>query len=217
MVLICFVGIDGSGKTTNAKRLAAWLAKKDVKVKYIWSRFDPFLLRLPALLINKLIFSNNTRMVYDRYSKPKGKLLNNIAVYLLYQYVLLFDSILSTIVRVWPYMHPSELVVICDRFVYDAVVCLADDLKYYPKKVWRILNLAIKAVPKPDLVFLIDVPETIAFQRKNDIASPEFISRRRQFYLLVGELCRMNKLDGSKSLEELDEIIRPMAEELLGL
>jgi len=90
-------------------------------------------------------------------------------------------------------------------------------LNYSPKKVWRILNLAIKAVPKHDLVFLIDVPETIAFKRKNDIASPEFISRRRQFYLLVGELCRMNKLDGSKSLEELDEIIRPMAEELLGL
>ena len=43
--LVVFTGIDGSGKTTQAKLLVDWLHKDGKTVSYVWCRWEPFLVR----------------------------------------------------------------------------------------------------------------------------------------------------------------------------
>ena len=43
--LIVFTGIDGSGKTTQANLLLGSLQKDGIDAAYVWSRWEPLLLR----------------------------------------------------------------------------------------------------------------------------------------------------------------------------
>ena len=45
--------------------------------------------------------------------------------------------------------------------------------------------------------------EEIAFQRKDDTPSVEYLKERRKFYLDVGKEFGINVLDGAKGLQEL--------------
>ena len=63
---ICFIGIDGAGKTTHAKALAKIMEKNGVKCKYMWCRFEPFLIApfitlapLTPLTIGNIQFPNS--------------------------------------------------------------------------------------------------------------------------------------------------------------
>ena len=49
-LLICFTGIDGSGKTTQAKLLVDWLASRGIKSMYVWSRGEVLTIRSIFLL-----------------------------------------------------------------------------------------------------------------------------------------------------------------------
>ena len=67
----------------------------------------------------------------------------------------------------------------------------------------RLLKKCFRIAPKPDIAFLIDLPEEIAYQRKNDTPSIGYLKERREIYLNIGNEYEMMILDGTKSLEEL--------------
>ena len=72
----------------------------------------------------------------------------------------------------------------------------------------EVLDRFSRLLPRPELVFVMDVPEEIALQRKCDIPSIDYLKERRRLYL---HLARKNKaviLDGTKDLTELETIIR---------
>ena len=51
-LLICFTGIDGSGKTALAKNLVCTLNSEGFKFKYAYNRVDPIFCRLVLRIIN---------------------------------------------------------------------------------------------------------------------------------------------------------------------
>ncbi|HUU41342.1 MAG TPA: hypothetical protein VMW42_10390, partial [Desulfatiglandales bacterium] len=54
-----------------------------------------------------------------------------------------------------------------------------------------------------DLVFLIDLPEEIAFTRKNDIQSVEYLRERRHIYIEMADRYGFIKLDGQAKPETI--------------
>ena len=60
--------------------------------------------------------------------------------------------------------------------------------------------------PNPDLVFLLDLPADVAFQRKEDMPL-SYLEDRRAFYLSLERLRGVEILDGTASIEDLQEII----------
>ena len=75
-------------------------------------------------------------------------------------------------------------------------------------KVISMLNNLLRYSPEPDITFLIDVPEKIAYQRKDDTPSIEYLKERRKMYLDMGKAYKMVIFDGSKSLEDLKNLIQ---------
>ena len=208
--LICFTGIDGSGKTTLAKGLVETMEKKGIRYKYVYGRLEPFILR-PFIAIGRKIFLRGKDMFrdYTEYSSTKnGAIEHHSFLFTFYRYILLFDYFLQLLFKIRiPLMLGRNIV--CDRYVYDTVITdLSVDMNYSNHEIRDLIKRFFYIAPKPDLAFLIDLPEKIAFQRKNDTPSIEYLKERRKMYLDVGKEEGMLVLDGSKKLDDLEGLIR---------
>lgn len=216
--LICFTGIDGSGKTTLAKTLVEAMTKRGIKVKYVYGRYDDIMVK-PFITVGRALFlkGKDASVDYADYSRAKRKAYQNRLFSAGYQYLLLFDYLFQLLVKVsFPLMLGRNI--ICDRYIYDTVVTdLAVDLGYSDEKLRSILRIYSGLLPKPDLVFLVDAPEEIAFQRKGDICSVEYLKERRKIYAELGEEYKMSILDSSRSLSELEATIGEKVLDYLGL
>lgn len=208
--LICFTGIDGTGKTALSKELVELLNKKGVKCRYVYGRLTPFILK-PFILIGEWIFlrGKNAFEDYSQYSNRKRRALEKHSfLSRTYQQILLFDYAIQIIFKVkLPLIFGKNIV--CDRYIYDTVITdLSVDMNYSKEKVISLLDNLLRFFPPPDIAFLIDALEKIAYRRKDDTPSIDYLKERRERYLDVGKEYEMVILDGSKSLEELKNSVQ---------
>lgn len=214
--LICFIGIDGSGKTTQAKALSESLARSGINTGYVWSRFEPKLIK-PLVAIAKGLFFRGKDVFrdYAGYVNTKRNLSKNTVLLATYQYLLLFDYFLQIFQRVKvPLMRGK--VIVCDRYIHDTVADLAVDYGYSDEQVQKTLRSYLRLFPKPDLVFLLDLPEELAYQRKGDVPSIDYLTERRKIYLNIGNDCKVVAIDATKGLIELEDIVKSSVFEYLG-
>ena len=80
-------------------------------------------------------------------------------------------------------------------------------MNYSNERIKTILKKYSRLFPEPDLIFLIDIPEDIAYERKMDTPSIDYLFERRGLYLAVAREHKMMILDGSKDILELQEKI----------
>jgi len=208
--LVCFIGIDGSGKTTLSKDLVNSLNKREIKCEYVYGRLSPFILK-PFILIGDLIFlrDRNALKNYQEYFNTKRKAIEKHSfLSRIYQQILLLDYSLQIFFKVKiPLIFGKNIV--CDRYVYDTVITdLSVDMNYSKDKVMKLLNNLLHFFPEPDIIFLIDVPEEVAYHRKSDVPSIRYLKERRGMYLELGKEYGMMILDGTKNLEELKDLIQ---------
>ena len=203
--LICFTGMDGTGKTTLSKELVKSLKERGIKCKYVYARLIPIISKL-FMLIGRLVFlrGRNGFENYDDYTNTKRLAIeHNSILSRIYQRILLFDYLLQVYFKVKIPLSFGKNIV-CDRYVYDTVITdLSVDMNYSKDKTIHLLKNILRFLPKPDITFLIDVPEEIAYQRKDDTPSIDYLRERRDAYLNVGNKHKMVILDGTKKLEEL--------------
>ena len=210
--LICFTGIDGTGKTTLSKALVESLKIEGIQGKYVYARLTPFILK-PFMLVGNSVFlrGRDISKNYSEYSNTKRKAVEKHSfLSRVYKQILLFDYLLQIFFKVkLPLIFGKNIV--CDRYVYDTVI---NDIPRSDNSIGNIrllLEKCFHVAPKPDLAFLIDLSEEIAFQRKDDTPSIEYLKERRRVYLNVGEEYNMIILDGSKDLMELKELVQKEA------
>ena len=193
-IFVCFTGVDGSGKTTLARHLEKHLKDSKKSCKYIWcgwKGFESFLFKPIASIIRR----NSGNKPISTYS-----LENNF----LFDYIAWLDYSLRVFPRLFLAIHMYNLVIL-DRYVYDVVVNFSLNSKKDSKK---LLKNFFRIFPEPDVTFLIDVPEEIAYKRKDDIPSFEYLSIQRKYYLkLPKHHTNVRVLDGNRSKEELMYIV----------
>lgn len=183
--LICIIGIDGAGKTTLAKSIMVELTKKGIPVEYRWGKFESYLLRFFILVKNKLLVrEKDWRENYEKSLEIKKNLLRNNFVSRLYEYFVLINYTFQVISKITIPLKLGKNV-ICDRYVYDTIVDMVIDLGYSDEKVKRRLSQLFILLPSPDIFFFIDVPEEVAFRRKDDIPSLEFLKIKKEVYLKI--------------------------------
>ena len=193
-MLICFIGIDGSGKTTIAKHLEEYLRKTGKSCRYIWGGWRSFespLFKPIAKLLRK-----NLSILSNQHPEVKSNLG-----------VLSYFALLDYILRVFPNLIFSLSryeYVIMDRYIYDVIISFS--LRREPSvPLFRKLSLFF---PRPYKVFLIDVPEEIAYSRKDDIPSIKYIANQKNLYLEISKEEGFQIIDGTRDKENLLEMIR---------
>lgn len=207
---ICFTGIDGSGKTTLAKSLVDVMKERGIEAKYVYNRYTPIILR-PLILIGGWLFLRGKDGFenYEDYSGTKKSVSKKHPFGAsLYQRILLFDYFFQIMFKIkLPLLLGKNIV--CDRYIYDTIVTdLSVDFNYTEEDVKKSLSKIPSLFPTPDIIFLVDLPEEIAYQRKDDVPSVDYLKDRRGIYHHIGEKYGMVILDGAKKLEELQDDVK---------
>ncbi len=198
-ILICFTGIDGSGKSTLSRTLTERLEKENIEARYLWwFSAENSLIRRTI----RLFARNGTP---GSIENDKGKLPKSSLIQKLYQYIVLLDYQRQTIFSVWLPLVLGKTI-ICDRYVHDIALSFTKEFKYPEVKTRKMISTLLKLSPKPDIFFFVDVPVEVAMQRKNDIPS---IKDHEELKILYSNFVKdeMIVLDGTKSLDELNDMI----------
>lgn len=199
-MLACIIGMDGSGKTTLAQRVARELQGRGIKSRYLWAGFRPTLLLRPVLWLAKRSIYQEDR---DTQLVPhKGRVLTRDRLSHIYHRVVLADYVLQMQTRVGLPRLRGESVV-CDRYIHDTVITTALVLDSPDSRLLRVLDRMQRLVPRPDWIFVADLPEEVAFARKDDVPSIAFLAERRRRYLLIAEAHDLPILDATQPVDSL--------------
>ena len=202
--LICLIGIDGSGKTTLAKAFVEKADKIGMKYRYVWGNAQPIFIK-PLRTIAHLTLLRNVDMQKDneRYEKIKEETsVKHSILSWLYSRILIFDYIIWLFFKVKLPLSLGRRI-ICDRYVFDVAVNLYFLNKKYFSNIEKTINTLLKYFPEPSLLYLLDVPISVAFKRKNDVPSIGYLEKRTVIYERLGKFFRARKLDGEKSVLDL--------------
>ena len=209
-MLICFSGIDGAGKTTLANEVIKILMCYGIDARYVAARFDSLLARIIGGLLKKIFsLDNKTRSEQVRVFNTKRSLLNKTFPATIYISYVTFAYIVQIFFKVFLSLMANRIIV-CDRYVYDTAVDLAVDLGFEDHKFVNFLHIFLNFFPKPDLIFVVDVPEDMAYfrnLRKEDILYKEYFEYRRRLYILLSKELGIIPINGYKKKDELEKIL----------
>ncbi|MEJ7553545.1 MAG: dTMP kinase, partial [Aquificaceae bacterium] len=197
-MLITFEGIDGSGKSTQAKRLYEYLKARGYKVSLYR---DPGSTPL-AEKIRELLLSFEMDQTTE---------------------LLLFESARSSLVweRIFPDLKEGKIVIL-DRFIDSTTAYQGYGREINLGTVSILNHIAIRG-RKPDITFLLNVPLEVALERiegkKTRFEDKDYLRKVRDAYILMAnqERERIVLLDGNRDVERVFEDILKVLRERFGL
>ena len=201
-MFITFEGIEGCGKSTQAKKLADFLRKQNYKVLLTREPGGP---KISEQIRDILLNPENEEML------PETELL-----------LYLSSRCQHTGEWIIPALKQNEIV-ISDRY-YDSSLAYQGAARNIDlKKILEINTFATFSL-KPDITFLIDLPVEKGLDRlvKNKIdrmekESIEFHKRVRNHFLDIAknDTKRLKIIDGKKNIEEIHNKIKQIIIKIL--
>jgi len=207
--IICFIGIDGSGKTTLCRELVKELRSRGIPSRYVYGRFLPKMMAPVFKIISKLTLDdNNTHKYHNTRLKNQRRLLSNPLISRIFIGGVLLDQIFQVLLKIYLPSKFRKEVVICDRYFHDtAVIDIAVPCEFSDNDTVRFVQRYLPLFPKINMLFLVVVPPSIAFQRKKDILSIKVLERLSDTYLHTARHFGVTTIDGTRDLSELTSVL----------
>jgi len=179
MKKVCFIGIDGSGKTEHLMLLKTELEEKGFTCEYTNLRGLYFrIFSLPFLYVFNIFYPQEKKSRYIR--------LRNINHPVVKFWVFLFylDIWLLAIFR--GYFSRKVDILLSDRGVIDSTVDLIvniGDKNLHKSKNFEIFSRLLRT----DFTLLLDVNSEVAHKRKKETEDIDDLKERRKVYLKIAE------------------------------
>lgn len=217
-MLICFNGVDGSGKSFQAQRLVERLNAAGYPAVYVWGGGQSSL-AMPLIRLGKRLLKGprkhqlskaadaDVRAQYQEYTAATRRYLKNGLLRGLWMQIFLADHTLEIWRTIMPHLLRKRIVV-CDRYIYDSIIRVAVMSGVAASDLPPLLKLPpIYRIPTPSKWFFLDVPAEIAFQRKDDILDVAFLERRIPMYHAVVAKLGMQVVDGTDAPDEIADVV----------
>jgi thymidylate kinase len=184
---IAFLGPDGCGKSSVIERLQSELSDAFRRVEYQHLRPRPCAARgAPAHVA-----------VVD----PHGRARRSVSGSALHFWLRYLSG---TIRWTYPRMVSSTLVIF-DRYYHDLI---ADPCRYRYGAPLSWARLLGRAVPQPDLVFILDAPPEVIQARKQEVPFAESARQRAAYLALVPHLRAAHVIDAAQPLNQVIADVR---------
>jgi thymidylate kinase len=211
--IIVLMGLDGSGKTTQAELVAQLLNGRGIRSRVVWMRGESYLTR-PVLRVGKALLRAPGAAKrgdgikaggrYDDYVTSKRSMFSNRLLRSVWRTLTILDLLIS-IRKAFSKLPGGTRVVLMDRYIYDTFIDIDTAFGAGGAEVDRLLgSRLIKIFPKPEKVILLEVTPEEAMRRKDDIPSVDYLTERRGLYKRVAWTVGASKIDGSLPIEEIN-------------
>jgi len=198
--LVCFVGRDGTGKTTHAKYVWKEVTQvsKTIRVKYVWSRGFGHFLHPFLVVVRRLLLDSGAPKISQRSNASRrASVLKREPMKSLWAYVMITDHLLH-LARVRLALGLGYLV-ICDRWIIDTIVDVKCDLG---KTLGRFLEAIIEGLaPNPDFTFIMDTETSRLIERRLNVDN-DLLEHKRQSYLEYSRRKNSKVINTNEALEE---------------
>lgn len=195
-IFIVFLGPDGCGKTTLCSRIP-----EIMKEGFIPHGVKTFYWR-PMLLpkMRKLLFPFRAKSSSKSATSagPESRKIDNYFVSAVRFIYYWFDFVLGFFK--FHFVRARGGIVLFDRYYHDFFV--------YPdrfrlKLSGRLLRMFLPLVPKPDLVFYLDVNTNLLISRKEEISLDELRRQIESYKQLVNSIPNAYIIDGNQPLDSV--------------
>lgn len=194
-LIVCFAGLDGSGKTTQAQLATEWMNETAIPTEFVRFHTEPtrpekqeIVLKTTQYLIENRLALAVSEIEFIKEGMHIQKKLGEI---------------------IFPAIQSGKSLVL-DRYLetYDAYQVVMEK-----KRNWvREIN---QNFPKPDLFFFLDVPPEVCFQRISksgrrigDHETIHALHKAREFYISRQQDYSFVVLNGNRSPKEvIEEVI----------
>jgi thymidylate kinase len=214
--LIVLMGLDGSGKSTQAEAAAKWFAEERIESAVVWLRGESYLTR-PVLRIAKWFLrapkgkkrgEAETPEAYDKYVTGKRSMFRSGLARAIWRNLVLVDFYI-TYRLAFSKIDRRAKVVILDRYLYDSLIDIATAFGSGPDEVKHLLgSWRTKVFPGPDRVILLDLEPTVAMRRKDDIPSMEYLEERHGLYRALAAELGATVVDASQPVDQVARSIK---------
>ncbi|MDY6965775.1 MAG: hypothetical protein SVM80_07385 [Halobacteriota archaeon] len=203
-LLICIVGIDGSGKTTQANMLLESLREEGVSCRYTWLRFH-HLLSLPILAYARAMGLSEMKTLDGGGRIGYHYFYRSSFVSNLYPFFLFADTLIFTTLKIHMPMILFGKTIACDRFIHDTIVDLmisTGDIEIYKSSIGKLF---LKLIPKDARVVMLKVDENILIERRREIGQDKTLDKRIELYDRISDEFGLPVVDTKSSIGEVHE------------
>lgn len=200
--LICIIGPDGVGKSTQVKMLIDRLRKEGIKCEYKWLRFHHFF-SLPLLAIARLMglsevktLESDGKIGYHYFERSK-------TISILYPIFLFIDTLVFNTIKIYIPIKLFKKTIVCDRFVYDTIVDLMVSTRNYEIYKSKIGELFLSLIPKDSKVIMLVTDEEILKKRREDVMHDNTLNLRIKLYKKLAGEFGIPMIDARLPMEEV--------------
>jgi thymidylate kinase len=206
-LLVSLSGIDGSGKTLQADLLQDAFATCDVRVRRVWARGASSRGVGAVLRAGKGVLAARERAPdvpsssgvaeaargeAARFNERQRRLRHPFVRWV-FSLVYAVDLKITYVIKVRFWLLTGH-VVICDRYVYDALVDFALFTGTDASRPPFALNLMRVMVPRPRVAVLLDVEPAEALRRKPEEGGTAHLAAARAMFLEIAQSHRLSVL-----------------------
>ncbi len=189
---VCFLGPDGSGKSTQSENMAKEAERVfiecDVKTKTKYFGWEPF---LPTTKLLSKVFAKKDFKIVEKMNQRKQNFSLIQEIMLVYYYIEYLAKYIWEIIPQWKH----KKIVLIDRYFYDMYAHYG----YATKSL--LFPLLLKIYPKPDYTFVLEVPKVILEKRKDELTEEEMTAHIKRYNQLAREL-NLRKLDTNQPIHD---------------
>jgi hypothetical protein len=203
--IIALSGIDGSGKSWQAQKLALKMKSEGLSVKILWMRgYGKVFFSFPMLFFCRLVGITRVHDLMNGKKVSEYRFYLYKPISLLWPWLQFFDALLYS--KISAFISKCFDVTIMDRNAIDMLVDVLLDTNFPSGS--RLIQLVFKSLlPKGLCLFVLDVSEEVAATRKNDILNLSYLRARREMYQKLANMHGWPLISTEKDAKEVQEFL----------
>lgn len=216
--IICFIGLDGSGKSTCVEYAykmlkAQGLPVEIVRAAYVLNFMTVFVKAGKRILLRK---------DHDPFESDYRQYLMRMREHAKKGFVYKVFSFLTTLefrLQIWINIRLKQRmgkVLLVDRYIYDNAVTLSANLDGGITFVHQEIHGKWRAAPKPDMIIYIKTPADVCYSRKDDIPDIYYLTIREPLYDAISVLCNARVISGEQTKEAMLAEVAEYIQSMLG-
>lgn len=190
-LVICFIGTDGSGKSTIIDTIKPSLETKFNGGVY-YEHLRPNYLPSIASIFRRSVSFNEP--VVDPHSSPQSGFLVSFVRWSYY----MLDYTLGYFIKVFPKLKANSCVWVFDRYYYDYFI---DPIRLRVKLPKLILKFGQFIISEPDIIICLGTDPQIIHKRKPELQLDEVKRQVKELKIFCNDHKRSIWIDTGKSIE----------------